>query len=446
MNSSATVRIGFLLARCIGFIVRGLRAVGIRQWRNQQVIVPPSGWGSVGDEAMLTFVVGSAADRQLSGSVILQGSHGTSWAGRLSLIDDSCYGVEMTRSQRRLPLWGLISAVRSISSAQELVIIGADVIDGAYGNTTSLSRLLLAEMACASGLKVTFTGFSFSARATPESVEGFRLLSPSAELSCRDPVSAKRFQAATGRDIRLSADLAFLAGRFARQPAGVAASADHAPRPNTARIGITLNHHALGRRHDGSVVDPRDYVKSTVAGLSLWLRKSGLKSIAVLPVPSDNRDPNEPQSDYGLCRLLAKTLQDEAWAEVVAPVQPMTLASMQQTLRSLDFLVSGRMHACILALNEGVPILAVEYAGKFRGMMDQFSTGDVGILMTPRQFLQPKLLSDALAQTWERKLQLRSAIATGIGAVRDRAESGFLISRTDGGRPNENLLAGKICK
>jgi polysaccharide pyruvyl transferase WcaK-like protein len=83
-------------------------------------------------------------------------------------------------------------------------------------------------------------------------------------------------------------------------------------------------------------------------------------------------------------------------------------------ISGLDFLVAGRMHACIAAFSAGVPVVPVAYSRKFSGLFGMLDYR----WMVPVTGLDT---DDALAylnSCLDRRSDLASDVATGMTKVR----------------------------
>ena len=54
-------------------------------------------------------------------------------------------------------------------------------------------------------------------------------------------------------------------------------------------------------------------------------------------------------------------------------------AAIKGVIGLCDFFIGSRMHACIAALSQGIPTVAVAYSPKFKGVFDSIGTGDMVI-------------------------------------------------------------------
>ncbi len=100
--------------------------------------------------------------------------------------------------------------IQRLKMAAALYVIGADVIDGAYGAGHSLAMLDAAQLGVQCGLRTTIVGSSFCERPHPRVVKQLRRLDPRVTMLARDSHSQKRIEQAMERSVPLVADIAFL--------------------------------------------------------------------------------------------------------------------------------------------------------------------------------------------------------------------------------------------
>jgi polysaccharide pyruvyl transferase WcaK-like protein len=168
--------------------------------------------------------------------------------------------------------------------------------------------------------------------------------------------------------------------------------------------GLLFNGGYSGANEFGMEIDYAEYSRRLIAALQA---RGGTKVHLICHVNSDD----VPQDDDG---RVADRLAEEFPGVVRAP----TFASpvdAKSYISGLDFLVAGRMHACIAAFSSGVPVVPVAYSRKFSGLFD-------GVLgyphMTPVKGLST---AAALAYTLE-KLDDRAALSSDIARGLARVE------------------------
>lgn len=123
--------------------------------------------------------------------------------------------------------------------------------------------------------------------------------------------------------------------------------------------GLLFNGGYTGANEFGMQVDYADYTRRLIADL---LKRPKTAVHLVCHVNSDLR----PQDDDG---RVADRLAAEFPGVVRVPSFDSPSAA-KSYISGLDFLVAGRMHACIAAYSSGVPVVPVAYSRKFAGLFD----------------------------------------------------------------------------
>jgi colanic acid/amylovoran biosynthesis protein len=123
--------------------------------------------------------------------------------------------------------------------------------------------------------------------------------------------------------------------------------------------GLLFNGGFSGANEFGMEVDYADYTRRLIRAL---LARPGVSVQLISHVNSDAL----PQDDD---RRVADRLATEFPGLVRAPdfTSP---SDAKSYISGLDFLVAGRMHACIAAFSSGVPVAPVAYSRKFAGLFE----------------------------------------------------------------------------
>ena len=171
--------------------------------------------------------------------------------------------------------------------------------------------------------------------------------------------------------------------------------------------GLLFNGGYSGRNEFGMAVDYPAFTRGLISAL---MARQGTRVHLVSHVNSDAL----PQDDD---RPVAHQLATEFPGLIVAPefADPVEAKSY---IAGLDFLVAGRMHACIAAHSTGVPVVPIAYSRKFSGLF-------AGVLNYPHIVPVTGMgTEDAIAYTLDRldhHEDLRRDIAASASTV-----SGFL--------------------
>jgi polysaccharide pyruvyl transferase WcaK-like protein len=169
--------------------------------------------------------------------------------------------------------------------------------------------------------------------------------------------------------------------------------------------GLLFNGGYTGANEFGMQVDYAAYTRRLIAAL---LERPNVSVQLICHVNSDVL----PQDDDG---RVADRLAAEFPKAVRVPNFPSPSAA-KSYISGLDFLVAGRMHACIAAYSSGVPVVPVAYSRKFVGLFD-------GLLHYPHLVPVKGLDTDgALTFTLDR-FDRRAELREGLAQSRKQADA-----------------------
>lgn len=123
--------------------------------------------------------------------------------------------------------------------------------------------------------------------------------------------------------------------------------------------GLLFNGGYSGANEFGMQVEYADYTRQLIKALQ---STAGVKVHLIAHVNSDE----VPQDDD---RRVADRLASE-FPDAVRVPDFGSPSEAKSYISGLDFLVAGRMHACIAAFSSGVPVVPVAYSRKFSGLFD----------------------------------------------------------------------------
>lgn len=311
-------------------------------------ILAPAGSGSKGDEAMIR---GALEIFSRARAVLLNPQENT-WTDELADISDRF--IEQPYS--RECLLGLIR------SGHDLIVMGADILDGSWGLETSLLRIEAIRAAAQAGRFVAVF-FSFNS-APPE-----RLLSAMREVVglpnvfwfLRDFHSERRFRESFGEiNVSYFPDLAFYCPQIALEtiPDALEAPVNGAI---VERGFIVLNYSEAAFRtlHTSYTDETRlDYVRSVTDPIL-----SRYAGVPVLLVTSDTRGFPNFWSDFEYARLAQTYLRQVAPTTPVHVADPaLSYGEIISLMEKARLAVTGQMHLAIAAFRAGcVPVVV---AGK----------------------------------------------------------------------------------
>jgi polysaccharide pyruvyl transferase WcaK-like protein len=366
-------------------------------------VIPPSGAGSLGDQAMMEVV-----RRVLCARFGLETSFLYEPRATTAALGEDCRHVVLSSSKARFAQMAM-AALRS----SHVVYLATDTLDGSYSPDIVNAWLRFIEQAGRAGAKIGVLNFSFSEHPDPSVRDRLRAMS-GAYFAVRDEVSLARFAQSTGQTAVLGADIGFLLEPNIASPnaARMADWAREQRRQGRIIVGVNASGHTFEEMRGNGV-------SAYVEVLRQWLAADTAR--AVLLMPHDFRPT--PIGDVAPADAIAGALRDgfDDRVEMLSP--PFSAWDVKGLCAHLDGVLTGRMHLAIAALGMGTPPLSVAYRGKFEGLMRHL--GLDGGLIAPEEFLDCSHTVAAL-EAFTRDLPNRRAqIVPRLPAMRALAQRQF---------------------
>lgn len=374
------------------------------------LICPPTGPGSLGDEAMIEALAARLSAQGLAVDVMTPFADTGSWE-HLPGIDRH---LTFPEGGPALAITRLVALMRSY---ERVYVLGADVLDGHYDDRT-VRRLLLAASAARLALRpTTIVGFSYNTLPSPTSVRLMRLLPPGTRIFLRDASSLERFRSATGRRAELSADVAFLL-----EPAdvlGIEAAALAGwlwGQREAGREVVAFNAGGASYVPGAGQRDPDEVAATYAAELSALLGRRADVALALIA-----HDHRQGVGEHTLLQEVHERIDPQAQERVSALISPRLRASeVKRLVADVDLVCTSRMHLAVAALGAGTPVVSVAYQDKFAGLYEHFALRDC--LLSLEESLVPGQLETFVSKGLDRAGELRGDIARAASAVERLAE------------------------
>lgn len=264
--------------------------------------------------------------------------------------------------------WLSLSSYRQFinitSGFSHFVVMGADVLDGAYGAINSIQRLRFLNLAAKIGMKTAISGCSFNGTKDKRILKLLIAAERSGTvIHAREKVSSVRLQGFLQKVVRV-ADLAFRVNvekyPIASKIAGIKSHAANWKENAGLVVGINLC---------GWHIKDKDSFFENFATAILKLNDPQQK-LALILIPHDTRE--DGWSD--LATLEAFRLKISKRIEIIgAPQDIRSGLDAKQAVSCCDVLLTGRMHLAIAAHDQGVPAVSFSYQGKFEGLYDLYN-------------------------------------------------------------------------
>lgn len=339
------------------------------------VIIPCDPWavgGSRGDEAMITGVIHQYRKQypNIPIHMVCANAKGEEYIKNMPV-----------KGITPIPSWNgpysLGRVFHSIVSANptDIVVLGADCMDGHYGTNLSLGLLSIYDL-CSKlkYVKCRMLGFSFNDHPTWMMVCAFKSLSSEIKIRLRDSISLARFEKTTGRKASLAADAAFMLQPEYEFPLYDEIKTWTGKERAKGQTVIGLNFHPMLRQYFG----PEDIKKD-----ALLLAKNVERILEKHPdvsfvfVPHDDRSN---LTDNLMLRTMSLSLRPLLKERVYYNEQVPRAPQLKALCGLLDGLISSRMHLAIAALGMEVPVMAATYQGKFEGLFQHFGLDETYLL------------------------------------------------------------------
>lgn len=245
---------------------------------------------------------------------------------------------------------------RLLQERKSLVIVGGDIVDGAYSFRQAWSCTQALRTARRLGLRLRVIGFSWSENPHPEIVRAYQQLGRAVELLARDGYSVDRLHAA-GIEARLVPDTVFA---LPIQPEKPLPNDDH--RRLNQPIAVLNISGLLRNRYELS----EEYV--AIIG---ELRR---REYQILVVPHVYRHGDD---DFAAAREITDRFTNDHGVRLVSTAtQPDQVRALISEARMI---ITGRMHLAILGLTVGVPPIIFGTQGKVEGMLKLFGLENLAV-------------------------------------------------------------------
>lgn len=380
------------------------------------VIVPCDPWavgGSRGDEAMITGVIHQYRKQypDIPIHMVCANTKGEDYIKNLPIDNIGT-----------IPSWNgaysLGKVFHSIVNVNptDIVVLGADCMDGHYGTNLSLGLLSIYHL-CSKlkNVNCRMLGFSFNDHPTWMMVKAFKSLSSDIQIRLRDSISLTRFEKTIGRKASLVADAAFMLQPEKDFPLYDEVKTWTDKERAKGQTVIGLNFHPMLRQYEGP-----DDIKKDALLLAKHVERILEKhpDVSFVFIPHDDRSNLTDNLMLGTMSLsLCPLLKERVYYNEQVPRAP----QLKALCGLLDGLISSRMHLAIAALGMEVPVMAATYQGKFEGLFQHFGL-DETYLLDIKSFL-----SKDMVETFDKFLvnlpQLREKIQGKLPQVVELSKS-----------------------
>lgn len=346
-------------------------------------------------------------------------SKGDSWKERFPEISNELSFEGLFTADR---LTELKSLLENTSHAHHCFLVGADVLDGGYGDWHVRTKSDLLNILARSGIKCRIGGFSFKESASEGAIHCFRRLPRAITYALRDPHSTERFRHVTSCPAAATADLAFLFQSDSKNEKTECQTTCKASAMGN-RIALGFAPNAFLYRYLSEWSFDR-YANTLSAAFSHLLEENPIIDLTLVAHDARVYDSATQDSDCRLTERLEANLAKRFPGRIHNRGMPSSANDLAAVCETFDFGLSGRMHFSIACLREGIPTACIEYQNKVAGLLrGHFQSPDLVIAV--EDLKHPV----AFAQNLESLIEQRSSIAQQLQrflpSVKKRAEMNF---------------------
>ena len=153
-----------------------------------------------------------------------------------------------------------------------------------------------------------------------------------------------------------------------------------------------------------------EYDKLMDALIELFIRQ---KNADVVLIP--HVFGRESESDSPVCERIYEAFRTKYAGKIGYVRGTYNQSEIKHIIGRCDFFVGSRMHACIAALSQNIPAVAVAYSDKFLGVME---TVGVGALVADARKMSSEEILGVVNRAFEQRASLRSELQMKMPAVR----------------------------
>lgn len=383
-------------------------------------LIASTGVANIGDQAMLDSVLSNMSSNMsdAAGSVEVGLKDGATYRipTGVQTFDSTAliYGAGSARDEARQRL------IASLYRTGRLGIVGADIIDGGYQRGVAVKSWSIAAAAAHAGFDTRIFGFSWGENIDPLVIEAAQTaVVAGVRAIARDSISAARFAADTGREPVAGGDLVFsLTWPKADSPVAI----------NTAYALVNIS----------GLIASRVDISDDMVAVCQAIRDSGRKIILVPHVANRGGDDIAAIAEFAQKLQMAGLKQGSVGAgeaaaqsftafadnsDFIALDKLYTPGDIAMLARDADFVVTGRMHLSILAMNQHTPAIVLATQGKVEGLL-----ADVGL---PQYAVAPvpgcaTAIEACISDIGDNAALRQEVLEAGVAKLRARSAENFV--------------------
>jgi colanic acid/amylovoran biosynthesis protein len=194
-----------------------------------------------------------------------------------------------------------------------------------------------------------------------------------------------------------------------------AAKANNRPLVGFNVSGLLYSGGYTGKNEFGLKADYRVLVDKMID----FLIREKSAAVALVPHVLTEQLPGGPgEGDDAVCREIFTRLQSKYPGQLFFAGTDFTSSQVKHVIAQCDFFIGSRMHACIAALSQGVPAVAISYSDKFVGVLE--TIGMTEAVADPRKLDENQILQ-IIGESFDRRESSRRHLLTVIPEVQTKA-------------------------
>lgn len=317
------------------------------------------------------------------------------------------------RVLRHRPNRYLLNAeIDEMSRADVVVDLSGDMLTEDYGPVVGYSHFLPLLQAQALGKPVIICAQSVGPFRYLKCLAR-RILSRAALITVRESITPKLLDELNGPSIKSvrTADLAFLLKPAAPDCIDALFEKEGIPaKPTRPRLGVSVSALLTNRTNRHLGTGRENSIDSFALALDAVAEELGIEVFLVPHVFGPKPAGDDRQAGEKLASLMRNPP-----LRLRGEYRPEEIKGM---IGRCDAFVGCRMHANIAALESGVPVLAIGYSHKTRGILSDLGLGD---WILPIDEIDPKKLTDGIARLFTESSAYRQLLRAKLPAMRQSA-------------------------
>lgn len=330
-------------------VLRRQLRTNVRDAPFSALVIATAGRGNIGDQAMLNAVL-----ENIPGHVAIILSARNALAIPPAHVDRT--HVKVLPSLLMGAPIGRVTARRAfiqlLLRSRQLLIIGADIMDGSYDRREAVLRYHLAQLAQRVSVPTRILGFSWSDRADPLAVAEASRIAATVELLVRDPHSVARMRRSGIEPLQPVSDVVF----------SLTGTSELPPELDSWLHDMARHIEVVVLNTSGLLAARHPHIRHAYVEIARSILDLGC-ALIVLPHVLRLGD-----DDLAEAKVLSAVLGRRNDLFVIEfELTPEQVAAVARRVKAV---VTGRMHLAILSMNGGTPAAIISSQGKVSGLLE----------------------------------------------------------------------------